>query len=107
MKKEDGLVIVRCKDCQYFCQHYGYFNGEFKYVFCGHCKLQRVRHRKPDYKACENFVPKAQEAEEMVNKKYLSKKLLDYVLSLELIPEIREAEKEEITVRNENQTRKK
>ena len=43
----------------------------------------------------------------MVNKKYLSKKLLDYVLSLELIPEIREAEKEEITVRNENQMRKK
>ena len=50
--------------------------------------------KKPDTKACEHYVPGEKDKEPFASKEYLSKKLLNYVLSLELLPEIKEGEEQ-------------
>lgn len=77
-----------CKDCKYFIHHYGLVDGKAFRVYCGHCTKQISKSKKPDAKACASFVPRAQVEDEFVNKEYLSKKLLDYVLRMELLPNI-------------------
>lgn len=86
-----------CKDCQHFIQHYGLDDHELFQVYCGHCRLSRPYHKKPDKPACENFVPGVPDADRFVTKEYLSKTLLAYFLSIELLPEIKEAPTDDFT----------
>ena len=80
-----------CADCEHFRQHYTFDNRKIFQVHCGHCVKMRVRHRKPDAKGCADYAPAAALKSSFVSKEYLSKELLQYVLRLELLPEIEDA----------------
>jgi len=81
---------VKCMDCGNFMQHYAFSKGKIFRVYCGHCRLPGARRKRPDAAACENFVPGVADTDGFVTKEYLSKELLDYILKLELLPEIRD-----------------
>lgn len=78
----------QCKTCQYFLQHYTLTRRILIRVHCGHCVFSKVKRKKPDAKACENYLPGPAPEEAFASKEYLSKELLEYVLHLELLPEI-------------------
>ena len=78
----------QCKNCKYYLQHFSLNSRKLFWVYCGHCTYSRTRQKKPDAKACENFVFGPPQEDGVVTKEYLSKELLQYVLSLELMPEI-------------------
>lgn len=80
----------KCKDCQHFLQHYTYLQGKWRWVYCGHCTHLRVRTKRPDAPACENFVQGTPASEAFITKEYLSMELLKYVLSLDLPPAVEE-----------------
>ena len=82
------MDALYCKDCRHFLQHYTFDEQRIFWVYCGHCIQSRIKHRSPDSKACGNFVPRAPGESTFATKEYLSKKLLNYVLSLDLLPEI-------------------
>ena len=47
-----------CSQCRHFHQHYGKgVHGEFIEIYAGHCGTPRLRNRKPDAAACQNFAP--------------------------------------------------
>ena len=77
-----------CKDCHYYLQHYTFDKRKIFRVHCGHCTFAGAKRRKPDSKACENFIPGAAQEDAFASKEYLSKELLRYALSLDLLPEI-------------------
>jgi len=77
-----------CKTCQYYLQHFTMNNRRIIRVYCGHCTFSRSRNKRPDAKACENYIAGIPQEEAFASKEYLSKELLQYVLSLELLPEI-------------------
>ena len=81
-----------CADCKYYLQHYTFDTQKIFQVYCGHCTLGKVRSKRPDCRACESFAPGIALEDQFVSKEYLSKELLKYVLSLELLPEIEEKE---------------
>lgn len=81
-----------CSDCHYFLQHYTFNSRRILRVYCGHCTFSKVTRKRPDAKACGNFVPGSAQEEAFVSKEYLSKELLHYMLNLELLPEIRDKE---------------
>ena len=78
----------KCNECQYFRQHYTLDDKKIFRVYCGHCTLDRVRRKLPDSKACKNFILVPPQENAFVSKEYLSKKILEYMLNLELLPEI-------------------
>lgn len=80
-----------CKNCVYFRQHYVISDDRLFRVFCGHCVKEKVRSKKPDAKACDHFLAGAPEEEAFATKQYLSKRLLEYILSMDLLPEIGDA----------------
>ena len=77
-----------CKTCQYFRQHYSLDQRKIFRVYCGHCTFDRPRRKKPDTPACNNYLPGPLQEDAFVSREYLSKELLNYVLTLELLPEI-------------------
>lgn len=77
----------KCENCQHFMQHYGLCKGTLFKVYCGHCTFTSPRKKLPDAAPCEHFLPGSGAEEELVTKEYLTKELLQYVLSLELFPE--------------------
>lgn len=77
-----------CETCAYFRQHYTLCEGKIFRVYCGHCTFSRVKHKRPDTKSCEDYVPAQPGEGAFATKEYLSKALLEYVLGLELLPEI-------------------
>lgn len=79
-----------CSKCKYYLQHYVLNSRKLFRVHCGHCVLSRGKQKRPDTKACESFVPGVNMKDAFASKEYLSKELLQYVLSLELLPEIEE-----------------
>jgi len=79
-----------CNSCVYFKQHYALDERTIFRVYCGHCTYQRVRSKQPDAKICNNFIQKKPDESAFVSKEYLSKKLLEYELSLELLPAIKD-----------------
>ena len=79
-----------CKDCCYYLQHYTFDKHKIFRVYCGHCTLDRTRRKQPDAKVCESFIPSPPQEAAFVSKEYLSKELLQYMLRLELLPEIEE-----------------
>ena len=82
----------QCKDCEHYLQHYGLDKRGIFQVYCGHCRLAWRKRKKPDTPACSQFSPGTPAEEPFVSKEYLSKALLEYVLRLELLPEIRDTE---------------
>ena len=82
---------VCCRTCQHFIQHYALRNSKLIQVHCGHCTYAAPKTKRPGRKACEHFEQGVNDTEHFVNKEYLSKKLLDKVLSMELLPEIEES----------------
>ena len=79
-----------CSSCMYFKQHYALDERTIFRVYCGHCTCQRVKHKRPDTKICKNYIQKKPDESAFVSKEYLSKKLMDYMLSLELLPTIKD-----------------
>ena len=82
----------RCADCRYYLQHYTFDKRRIFRVYCGHCTLNRVKGKRPDSKVCESFTPGPAQEEAFATKEYLSKELIQYMLSLELLPEIERGE---------------
>ena len=79
-----------CSKCKYYLQHYVLNSRKLFRVHCCHCVLSRGKQKRPVTKACESFVPGVNMIDAFSSKEYLSKELLQYVLSLELLPEIEE-----------------
>lgn len=84
------MVENQCKECQYYLQHYTLNKRKIFRVHCGHCTFGRPKRKRPDAKACKSFIPGSAQEEAFVSKEYLSKELLQYMLSLELLPKIDE-----------------
>ena len=81
-----------CRNCKYFKQHYALDEKDLFRVFCGHCTQPKVRRKEPTSKACALFVESAADEDAFARKEYLSKKLLQYLLNLELLPEIKDTQ---------------
>ena len=73
-----------CKYCTHFVQHYGIFDGKLRPIFCGHCLLERKKNRKPYTPICDQFEQGTLIDDKMVTKEYLTKKLLQHILDMEL-----------------------
>lgn len=78
----------KCGSCEHFRQHYAFDKRRIFRVYCGHCTISKVKRRRPDADACENYKLSEPDENAFVTKEYLSKALLDHVLSLELLPQI-------------------
>ena len=81
-----------CQTCYYFRQHYTFDQRKIFRVYCGHCVFDRPRRKKPDTPGCINYSPSESQEAAFVTKEYLSKELLQYMLSMELLPEIQDRE---------------
>ena len=81
-----------CSNCRYFLQHYTLIGNKITRIYCGHCTLNRAKQKRPDASACKDFVEGVSQEAAFASKEYLSKKLLQYVLNLELLPEIQDGE---------------
>ena len=79
-----------CKNCQYFLQHYTFSKRRIIRVCCGHCTFSRAKRKQPDAKACKNYIPGDAREDAFASKEYLSKELIQYMRSLELLPKIEE-----------------
>ena len=79
----------KCQTCHYFRQHYTFDQRRIFRVYCGHCTFDRPRRKKPDTAACSNYLLSPPQEEAFVSKEYLSKELLQYMLQLELLPEVK------------------
>ena len=82
------MDTMKCKNCGNYIPHYGLLDGRLYRLYCGHCTVQRYKRKDPDRAACEMFIPGTSNEEAFVSKEYLSKKLLEKVLDMELLPEI-------------------
>lgn len=82
----------RCKDCAHYYQHYALNERKIFRVYCGHCAQGSVKRKQPDSLACEQFSLGTPDEQAFATKEYLSKALLQYLLSLELLPPIENAQ---------------
>ena len=81
-----------CRNCAYYYQHYALNKRKIYRVFCGHCVRGRSKIKKPNTPACDAFTLSEPDESAFVNKEYLSKELMRYMMNLELLPEIEKAE---------------
>lgn len=79
-----------CNTCVHYRQHYAFDQRKIFRVYCGHCTYLKAKTKKPDSKVCENYMQTDPNEEAFVTREYLSKALLEYMLKLELLPEIHE-----------------
>ncbi len=86
------MVDNQCKSCQHFRQHYTLDKRRIFRVYCGHCTFGKIKRKRPDTKACENFAPGFPQEDAFASKEYLSKELIQYLFRLELLPEIEDDE---------------
>ena len=77
-----------CNTCVYYRRHYSFDQRKIFQVNCGHCAGKRIRRKRPDAKACEDYVQRDPEESTFVSKEYLTKELLGYMMQLDLLPEI-------------------
>ena len=75
----------------HYRQHYTFDQRKIFRVYCGHCTYLKVRTKRPDAKICKNYIQADPDETHFVTKEYLSKALLEYLLKLELLPEIHDA----------------
>ena len=81
-----------CQSCIYFYQHFTLDESRCTAVKCGHCRYPRLKHRKPDTKACIHYIarekdPEYPDRDRVIN--YLTTDLLDYFSNLVLPPEVK------------------
>ncbi len=81
-----------CKTCTHFRQHFVLTDDYAAAVYCGHCVHPRLKHTRPDKKACPHYKEQAKEnplpcRRETVH--FLTTRVLESILTLELPPEIR------------------
>ena len=88
-----------CGNCVHFYQHYTLGARGLTRVYCGHCGLYKAKKKRPDTKACEDFSPGVSAESNFATKEYLSKELLRYWTSLELLPKIQAAEEDGVSSR--------
>jgi len=81
-----------CKDCAHYRRHYIFDKRRIFRIYCGHCIFTKVSRKRPDSKICEHFILSNTDESAFVSKEYLSKELLQYLLNLELLPEISDTE---------------
>lgn len=79
-----------CKNCRYFYQHYSLDNQKIFRVYCGHCTFSYPRKKVPDAPACDHFSPGESAEKAFISKEYLNNALLQYILNLEPLPEIKD-----------------
>ncbi len=79
-----------CKDCAYYHQHYVFDQKKIFRVYCGHCTFSRVKRKLPDAPACERFAQGTTDEAAFATKEYLGKELVQYLLRLDLLPDIGE-----------------
>ena len=82
----------QCKECHYYLQCYTFDGRKIFRVYCGHCTFSRPKRKRPDASACENFAPGSSQEDAFASKEYLGKELLQYMIGLELLPEIEDRE---------------
>ena len=82
------MINHQCKECLHYLRHYTFDKRKIFRVYCGHCTLGKPKRKQPDSRACEGFIPGPPQEAAFVSKEYLSKELLQYMLNLELLPEI-------------------
>ena len=80
-----------CKNCAHYRQHYIIDEQSCTTVDCGHCIYPRIKHRQPRHPACGHYVcrtipPALPSRERVVH--YLTTELPQYILSLDLPPEL-------------------
>ena len=80
-----------CKKCHYYIQHYALVENRMIQVYCGHCTRKTPKTKRPDRIAYEHFQQGEKDTEQFASKEYLSKRLLDKVMSMELLPKIEES----------------
>ena len=78
----------QCKNCQYFMQHYTLTDSRLIQVDCGHCIFKNPKRKRPTQNVCEHFEQGEVPLAKFVSKEYLSKKLLEKVLNMELLPNV-------------------
>ena len=80
-----------CNTCVHYRRHYTFDERKIFRVYCGHCTYLKAKTKRPDTKVFKHY--KQTDPNEMmfVTKEYLSKVLLEYVLKLDLLPEINDA----------------
>ena len=78
----------QCNSCKFYLYHYTFNQRRIFRVYCGHCTFSKARHKRPDAKACDHYIPGQPREDAFVSKEYLSKELLQYMLRLEMLPEI-------------------
>ena len=83
-----------CQTCLHFQQHYSIKNGKIIRVCCGHCFFPKVKRKQPFSKACEHYTLGPPDEDAYADKKYLTKELLKYLLTLELLPQIEDISKD-------------
>lgn len=81
-----------CNTCIHYRQHYTFDQHGIFRVYCGHCTCLKVRSKRPDSPKCDHYTPCESKENAFAGKEYLSKALLEYMLKLELLPEIQNAE---------------
>ena len=80
-----------CQFCVYYRQHYTFDRRKIFRVYCGHCTMGKAKRKLPDAVACDHFFLASPDEEAFVTKEYLSKELLQYLLKLELLPNIEDS----------------
>lgn len=85
------MDMTTCQTCQHYIQHYAFNSKKIFRVYCGHCTFVGTKRKRPDTKACENYIAGPADSEAFVTKEYLSKELLDYMRKLDLLPQIEDA----------------
>lgn len=85
----------KCADCVYYIRHYGLNDSRFYRLNCGHCTQRRIKNREPDHAACPAFAPGQSPEFDFADRDYLSKRLMDYVLHMNLLEEVLTKEQKE------------
>ena len=85
------MVEKVCKNCAHYRRHYIMDRDSCMAINCGHCICVRIKQRKPDAKACDQFVFRDNDAnlpdrEGVIS--YLTTDFLQEVLEKMLPPEI-------------------
>ena len=81
-----------CNSCAYYHQHYALNQKRIFRIYCGHCAFAKFKIRRPYSPACHNYTPTMPDEDAFVSKEYLSKALLEYMMHLELLPQINDME---------------
>ena len=77
-----------CRNCKFFMQHYILDNGQFKWINAGHCIKLKLRNKQAYSKICEHYEYQEPVEDRYVDQEYLSKELLQRVLTMDLLPKM-------------------